>query len=381
MEKTILSNVADIIMGQSPPGETYNEIGIGLPFFQGVADFGPRFPRKRVYCSQPTRIAKKNDILISVRAPIGRVNIANFDCAIGRGLSIIRAKNKGDFRFIEYSIRSLRDIWDTLEGSGSVFGNAKKEDLEGLQIPWIDNSDQRYAVGQSIGTLDDKIELNRRMNSTLEEIASALFKHWFVDNPEAKGWEIKPLPEIIDVNPIRSLRKGEIAPYLDMANMPMQGHRAIHWIDRPFGSGTKFENGDTLLARITPCLENGKTAYVDFLRDGQTGWGSTEYIILRPKPPLPPEYGYYLARSDNLRNHAIQNMTGTSGRQRTPASCFDNFDVPVPPVELANQFGDFAQIVMRKIKSNDEQSRTLASLLETLLPRLMRGEVRVRTAD
>lgn len=140
-----------------------------------------------------------------------------------------------------------------------------------------------------------------------------------------KGWEVTSLPDAIVVNPSRPLRKGEIAPYLDMANMPTQGHRGIEWVDRPFSSGTRFINGDTLLARITPCLENGKTAFVDFLTDGQTGWGSTEYIVLRPKAPLPPEYGYYLSRFDALRSHAIQNMIGTSGRQRTPASSLDTF--------------------------------------------------------
>jgi type I restriction enzyme S subunit len=166
-----------------------------------------------------------------------------------------------------------------------------------------------------------------------------------------------------------------------MANMPMQGHRAIKWVDRPFGSGTKFINGDTLLARITPCLENGKTAFVDFLADGQVGWGSTEYIILRPKPPLPIEFGYYLARSEELRNHTIQNMTGTSGRQRAPASCFDKYMLAVPPESLANRFGDFARSVMAKIRSNDEQSRTLAALRDALLPRLMSGEVTVENVD
>ena len=91
---------------------------------------------------------------------------------------------------------------------------------------------------------------------------------------------------MIEVNPPRILRKGDVAPYLDMANMPTQGHSPDKVIDRAFGSGMKFINGDTLVARITPCLENGKTAFVDFLKEGQVGWGSTEYIVLRPKPPI-----------------------------------------------------------------------------------------------
>jgi type I restriction enzyme S subunit len=240
---------------------------------------------------------------------------------------------------------------------------------------------EQRAIAGILSALDDKIELNRLLNATLESMARTVFRQWFVENEEAGKWEEVPLPEIIEVNPSRSLKKGEIAPYLDMANMPTQGHRGIEWIDRPFGSGTKFINGDTLLARITPCLENGKTAFVDFLKDGQAGWGSTEYIVFRPKPPLPPEYGYYLARSEELRSHAIQNMTGTSGRQRTPASCFDSYMIAKPPSELANRFGGFAKSVIEKIKANDEESRTLASLRDALLPKLMRGEVRVKEVE
>jgi len=217
-------------------------------------------------------------------------------------------------------------------------------------------------IADILSALDDKIELNRQINTTLEAIAQAISKEWCVENEDVDEWGSMFLTEVLEVNPSRTLRQSDIAPYLDMANMPTQGHRALEWIDRPFGSGTKFINGDTLLAKITPCLENGKTAFVDFLAEGQTGWGSTEYIIFRPKPPLPPEYGYYLARTEALRNHAIQNMIGTSGRQRVPTSCFANFMIKLPPTALAIRFGNFAKAIMTQIKANDEQSRILTSL-------------------
>src|SRR5205814_4643864 len=132
------------------------------------------------------------------------------------------------------------------------------------------------------------------------------------------GWRVVPLPQAIDVNPRRKLAPGIIAPYLDMKNMPTQGHCPDEIIPREFTSGTKFRKGDTLLARITPCLENGKTAFVDFLDDGEVGWGSTEFIVLHAKEPLPTEYAYCLARHEDFREFAIQNMTGSSGRQRVP---------------------------------------------------------------
>ena len=192
------------------------------------------------------------------------------------------------------------------------------------------------------------------------------------------GWGVKPASEVLDVNPRRTLKKGTVAPYLDMKNMPTDGFLAGEVIDREFKSGNKFINGDTLLARITPCLENGKTAFVDFLDDEQVGWGSTEYIVLRPRPPLPVEYGYYLARSTTIRDYAIQSMTGTSGRQRVPPACFDNLAVVEPSVEAADAFAEMVRPLMRKMRGNENQSRTLAAVRDALLSKLLNGEVAVR---
>jgi len=176
-----LNDVAEIIMGQSPPGSTYNESGVGLPFFQGVRDFNYRHPSIRVFCSEPTRIALPGDILFSVRAPIGRVNIAEVECSIGRGLSIIRARSHADRKFIEFALRNMEQQWQVIEGGGSVFGNATRRDLATLSLPWPGNPLEREAIGYLLGALDDKIELNRTMNRTLEATARAIFKSWFVD--------------------------------------------------------------------------------------------------------------------------------------------------------------------------------------------------------
>src|SRR5262249_47434583 len=104
---------------------------------------------------------------------------------------------------------------------------------------------------------------------------------------------------------------------------------------------------------------------------------SRRYIVLAPKPPLPPQVGYLLARSDALRAHAIQNMTGTSGRQRVPAECFDSFLLAVPTPEVADRFADLPAPLMAKIKGNSTESRTLATLRDTLLPKLLSGELSV----
>ncbi len=265
---------------------------------------------------------------------------------------------------------------------------------------------EQQRIARILGSLDDKIELNRQMNTTLEAMAQAVFKSWFVDFdpvkakatgqpiglpphidalfPDSfedselglvpKGWRVDYLPSVIEVNPKYRLKAGTIAHYLEMSNMPTSSFRPEQWEDRPFTSGTKFMNGDTLMARITPCLENGKTAYVDFLEEDQIGWGSTEYIVFRSKPGLPPEYTYFLARSESFRNYAIGSMSGTSGRQRVPTQCFDQYLMVIPDEAVVRYFGNFARANMAVCSRNCEESKYLAGIRDVLLPRLMMGD-------
>ena len=263
---------------------------------------------------------------------------------------IVRGNHRADTGFLLYALSEL-DVRGYL--TGSTMPKLTQGNLNRVSLLTPPLTEQR-AIARILGTLDDKIELNRRMNETLEAMARALFKDWFVDfgptrakiegrdpylapeiwdlfpekldeDGKPEGWETKALSEVIELNPERSLRKGAVAPYLAMANMPTKGHIPSAVVDRFFGSGMRFSQGDTLVARITPCLENGKTAYVDFLQDGEIGWGSTEYIVMRPEPPFPNEFAYCLARSTSFREFAIQNMTGTSGRQRVPVTVISKF--------------------------------------------------------
>ena len=235
------------------------------------------------------------------------------------------------------------------------------------------------------GGSDWSVERARAYLDGMDPGVAALFPDRFEDSELGEvpaGWGVKALPEAIDINPTRSLRKGEVAPYLDMANMPTKGHTPDTVVDRPFGSGMRFTDGDTLTARITPCLENGKTAYVDFLGKDTVGWGSTEYIVMRPKPPLPAEFAYCLARSDGFREFAIQSMTGSSGRQRVPVSALSNYLLPLPNGgKIPEVFGEIVKPLFLLASQNAEKSRTLAALRDTLLPKLISGEVRVKDME
>ncbi len=249
------------------------------------------------------------------------------------------------------------------------------------------------------------------MNRALEGMTRAIFKAWFIDFEPVKakaagatsfpgmpqeifaqlpnqfvesrigeipdGWEDASLDLLFEINPRRTLRKGENAPYLAMADMPTQGHAPDHWTDRPFGSGMRFKNGDTLVARITPCLENGKTAFVDFLPNDTIGWGSTEYIVFRPRPPLPEIYAYCLARSAPFRDFAISNMTGTSGRQRVPVSSLSHFTSIRASDVVVEAFGGIVEHLFATIAANKRENRVLLAMRDDLLPKLISGEIRV----
>ena len=318
-----------------------------------------------------------------------------------------------DARYIYYVMCSTECRNEVLaSATGTTVKHTSPDRIKRFRFSLPPLQEQR-TIAHILGTLDDKIGLNRRMNETLEASARALFKSWFVDFDPVRakmegrdtglpqdiaelfpdrlvdsemgeipeGWTVARLAELVDINPKRSLRRGQIAPYLPMASMPTRGHVPDSVDVRPFGSGIRFANGDTLVARITPCLENGKTAYVDFLPDNEVGWGSTEYIVLRPRPPLPNQFAYCLARSVGFREFAIQNMSGTSGRQRVPAAALAAFSMVAPPVRLAAQFGEAAGLFLDRASRAGRQSRTLAALRDTLLPRVMSGEIRLAEAE
>jgi type I restriction enzyme S subunit len=161
-----------ITMGQSPPGETYNEVGEGLPFYQGRADFGFRFPERRVFCTAPTRLASRHDTLVTVRAPVGDINLAAEDCAIGRGVASVRHKS-GSRTFTFHAMWSLRDAFAGFEAEGTVFGSIGKADFEGLAC--VEPPGKIIAAfDRACGPLDDGVERNAAETRTLTALRDTL---------------------------------------------------------------------------------------------------------------------------------------------------------------------------------------------------------------
>jgi type I restriction enzyme S subunit len=168
-----LGDIASIIMGQSPPSSTYNKEGRGLPFLQGKMEFGSTYPTFSVYTSKPIKIAEADDILISVRAPVGDVNLAPFKLCIGRGLAAIRCiLNKACHLYYFYFLQKIKELLEAL-GKGSTFKAIIKEDLVNLKIPLPPLSEQEK-IAEILSTLDEKIEIERKRREKLERIKKSL---------------------------------------------------------------------------------------------------------------------------------------------------------------------------------------------------------------
>ncbi len=187
-------------------------------------------------------------------------------------------------------------------------------------------------------------------------------------------WRQMTFAEAVEVNPRRAVSAGTTVPYVEMAAVPSAGASIEYLLERQIGGGAKFKNGDTLFARITPCAENGKTAFVDCLRKNEVGLGSTELIVFGPRDGLTdPAYVYHLARSEIVRGPAISQMVGTTGRARVPNNVFDEIEVALPPLHEQRRIAEILSSVDEAIAATRaviEQTKTVKqAVLERLLTR------------
>lgn len=365
---------------------------------------------------------EKNDILVNITgdsvARVCNAPVEVLPARVNQHVAIVRPRPKSfDSDYLRWYL-CLPEQQEKLLGlasAGATRNALTKAMLEGLLIPQPPIEIQKAMAALPVA-MSQRIDLLRQTNATLESIAQALFKSWFIDfdpvrakaegrEPEGmdaetaalfpdafeesalgeipKGWSATTLGETFELNPSRPLTKGANAPYLEMANAPISGHRPLQHVGaRPFGSGCKFRNGDALLAKITPCLENGKSAFVDFLGEGEVGWGSTEFIVMRSRSKFPMYCAYLLIRYEPFRKFAIQSMTGTSGRQRVELSRLVQFPVVAPPDErIAVATNAIFSDVEARIAANDNQVKTLTAIRDTLLPRLISGKLRLPEAE
>jgi len=184
---TTIGSEFDLTMGQSPPGSTYNEEGEGLPFFQGRRDFGFRYPLNRVYCTAPTRIAHAGDTMVSVRAPVGDVNMAYETCCVGRGVAAVRHKS-GSRSYTYYAMLALGERFKSYEAEGTVFGAITKKDFHNIHIV-VPPSHLIKRFEEMIFPMDQRIDLNERQSNNLASIRDALLPKLLSGEIRAKDAE------------------------------------------------------------------------------------------------------------------------------------------------------------------------------------------------
>ena len=347
-------------------------LDLSNPSFTDDVDFN-----KRIQRATP----ESGDIIITREAPMGEVCRipTGLKCCLGQRMVLLKPNYDlvdGDYLLFVLMSRGVQTQIMWSEGTGSTVSNLRIPHLCALSIPYLPIEKQR-AIGRLLASLDEKIEINKQINDNLQQQAFAVFDNLLKDKQKATV----PLSSVAEINPKRDLGKSISARCIDMARLSTSGSFPDGWDIKPYNGGMKFRNGDTLLARITPCLENGKTAFIDFLDDGEVAFGSTEYIVMCPKGDLPPEFLYCLARYPSFVDYAVKNMNGSSGRQRVSAETIGKYEIPLLSEEDIEPFVSTVPGLFRAMRNNAFENMSLADLRDALLPRLMSGDIDVSAID
>ncbi len=396
-----LINKVEITMGQSPKSEYYNENGKGIPFMQGRKTFGDKYHEIDTWCTDPKRLANKGDVLMSVRAPVGDVNIAKMDLCIGRGLASLRMKN-GNNEYLYYLLKNYVDMITSRE-TGTVFASINKAGLETLRLPFPLDKEQK-AIAHILSTLDEKIETNNQINKTLEKMAQTIFKHWFVDfefpneNGEPykssggemieselgmipKGWKVVEIDELCEqIKPgtnyqpkrtekgipflnVRNINKG----YIDVTDVKYileDDYRKVHssWIP---------EKNDVLISRI------GTLGLVSVIRERNLPLAVHYNFIDIKSNKVSHQYLYFMLKSDFFQQqyHGIKKA---SVQEYVTIDEVKRLKMIIP-----SSFNDYLKLeevfncLFNKIDTAQEESSAIINLRDLLLPKLMSGEIRV----
>jgi type I restriction enzyme S subunit len=376
-----LVDITEIIMGQSPPSSTYNTKGKGLPFFQGKADFGDLYPKLRVFCTQPNKIALPNDILISVRAPVGPTNIAQVKSGLGRGLAAIRCGSDIDYTYLLYFLRFYEPHLAQL-GKGSTFEAVNREDLERIVVP-LQSLEEQKRIARILEAAD-KLRWQRKYTQELSDgFLQAVFNETFGDVfRNEKNWtttDVESLCELIvdcpHTTPKYSSKKTQY-PCIRTSDV-QNGY--LDW------STTKYVDEAEYNARIA----RYRPSYKDVLytREGERfGFAARtpanvslclgqRMMLLKPHPEkATSEFLWAMLNSAGVYWQASK-IVGGSTSPHVNVGDIKAFRVVAPPLELQNNFSQAVHKQDRLYRQQQEASRQAEHLFETLLHRAFRGEL------
>lgn len=248
-----------------------------------------------------------------------------------------------------------------LHTDGSVRGGITWDDICRLELP-IPPIEKQLEIVNRYKAITERIALKKKINDNLEATAQAYFDNLFFSCDDTDC----TLADIALVNPSRPLSKGVEARCFDMSTLPTSGCIPTGDTTKPYNGGVRFINGDTLIARITPCLENGKAAYINILNEGEVAFGSTEYIVFASKDDIPSCFYYFLIRNSKFVTFALQFMNGSSGRQRVSGEELASFPLMIPSKEKLAAFNKVGKLVLEQMKEATEEIQFLKQLQETI---------------
>lgn len=372
----LLENVAEIIMGQSPPSTSYNTDGKGLPFFQGKVEFSNKYPIIKKWCDSPIKISEPNDILLSVRAPVGPTNICNVKSCIGRGLTAIRCKKDMDYLFLWFYLRSIEKKIAG-RGVGSTFTAIGRNEISKIKVPLIS-----YATQCKIASILDKAESTRQKrqeaNRLTDEFLKSAFLEMFGDpikNP--KKWQIKKIQSVclVESGGTPSTAKKE---YWESGKIPWLGSTACkdNFIKEATAYITEegFQNSSAKLFKLKTTLialvgaTIGKTGFLTFESTTNQNIAGiypmdTNYLV--------PEYIFFTAQYLYPKFMTLSK----SGFKMANLSFIRNLDIPVPPAEQQQRFADLMRRVERLKEKQCESEKELNNLFNSLMQKTFRGDI------
>lgn len=294
----------------------------------------------------------------------------NSDLIVSPAYTVFEIKNTAElypeylmmwFRRSEFDRRS----WFTTDSS--VRGGFSWESLCEMKIPVPDIEKQKTMV-EDFTVIVNKFNFNKKIIQQLESTVQTTFNKLFIENSQTSN--SVSLSQYVEINPKLNIKSNDLVSYVEMNDLATDSMCVNGFVKRPFTSGSKFQNNDTLLARITPCLENGKTGFVDFLNENEVGYGSTEFIVLRAKSEVNPYWVYCLARDEKFRSFAISSMVGSSGRQRVHENYLNNFILNEVIAKDIIYFEKLSRPLFEMIKLKSLENKNLLKLKQLILAKL-----------
>jgi len=371
-----------VIMGQSPSSSTYNARGNGLPFLQGNADFGFIYPHPSLYCSNPQKIAEENDILISVRAPVGEVNLSPEKVCIGRGLSAIRPKNGTSTRFYFHYLKSRLSDFNKLS-SGSTFKAINKADIESYLVPFPPRPEQRK-IAAILSSVDAAIQETDAIIAQTEQVKQGLMQELltkgighteFQETPVGRipvGWTVVKLKICLEERKELSTPPHNERRYIGLEHFDSGASSFSRSDDGKDvkSNCSQFKKGDLLYGKLRPYLD--KAAVSKF-----TGICSTEVVVFKVLGIMLSELLISHFHSTKFIQYTNKNSYGTK-MPRTSAKIVGEFKVPLPPLSEQQKIAAILSSFDDRLEAEKEHRSRLETVKKGLMQILLTGKKRVK---